>query len=211
MSVALLLILVLSICRGASAFDNWAGLQGANYVPSYSRHDVHDIFTSRSWNATIVDRELGFAKNLRVKSLRVFVTQGAYKGDTQPEIFLKNYRHFQQLMLAHELKLMVTFAGLDSTCANATKFISTIVGAEVPGAVIAYEADNEPAPWAIDYVTNCTLPALLKASRNPTVDIAVGYVRRYQYSTRKPAFACFTRAFILIGLPMWVRWSRQPI
>eukprot|EP00660_Eupelagonema_oceanica_P006619 gene6619-17620_t len=161
--------------HSSAGYDGWSNLQGANYVPSYARNDIYDIFTSKSWNATVVDRELGYAKTLAVTSLRVFVTYGAYMGDSKPDVFLENYQTFQRMMKAHGLSLMVTLAGHAPSCANTTDFVGIVVGSEVRGVVIAYEADNEPAPWYMDYVKNCTLPALLKASRNPDVDISVGF------------------------------------
>lgn len=93
-------------------------------------------------------------------------------------MFLSNYIAFQHLMKSRKLQLLVNFAGPSggsANCENATAFINTAASAEVGGVVIGYEADNEPAPWEIDQVKICTLPALLKATKNPNVDIGVGF------------------------------------
>ena len=154
-------------------------MQGANYVPSYSTNDVKDIFRPGFWNATVVDHELGYAKLLAVNSLRVFVSHGAYVDDNQTAVFMQNYRAFQQLLKAHGLTMLVTLGTGErspntKSCSQTTDFVNTIVGAELPGVVIAYEADNEPTSYMIAYLINCTLPALVAASRSPNVDISVG-------------------------------------
>ena len=94
-----------------------------------------------------------YAKRLAVTSLRVFMFQGAYVKDVDRAGFIANYNTFQNLMAEHGLTLLTTFYGLSTTsCSNATDFINLIVAAEKKGVVIAYEADNEPAPYAMGYV-----------------------------------------------------------
>jgi hypothetical protein len=169
---------------GGTRYKHWASVQGANYVPSYSVNDVKDIFREGFWNATVVDRELGYASTVAVNSLRVFVSHGGYLSDNNTASFMKNYQSFQKLAKARGLTLLVTLGtgerspigpqGNLSSCEVTTRFVRAIVEAEVPGAVIAYEADNEPTQDMIGYLTNCTLPALNAASRNPNVDISVG-------------------------------------
>jgi hypothetical protein len=163
---------------GGTRYKHWSSVQGANYVPSYSTNDVKDIFRPGFWNAAVVDRELGYAKLLAVNSLRVFVTHGAYRGDNNTAAFLKNYQAFQQLSKSHGLTLLVTLGTGErapfGNCSETTEFVNAIVGAEVAGVVIAYEADNEPTSYVIEFLINCTLPALNAASRNPNVDIGVG-------------------------------------
>lgn len=79
--------------------------------------------------------------------------QGAYVKDVDRAGFIANYNTFQNLMAEHGLTLLTTFYGLSTTsCSNATDFINLIVAAEKKGVVIAYEADNEPAPYAMGYV-----------------------------------------------------------
>jgi hypothetical protein len=141
---------------------------------------VKDIFREGFWNATVVDRELGYASTVAVNSLRVFVTHGGYcsSGCNNTAAFMKNYQSFQKLAKARGLTLLVTLGTGErspfGTCEETTRFVNAIVGAEINGAVIAYEADNEPSSYMIGYLTNCTLPALNAASRNPNVDISVG-------------------------------------
>ena len=163
---------------GGTRYKHWASVQGANYVPSYSVDDVKDIFRPSYYNATTINRELGYAKMLAVNSLRVFVTHGGFASDNRTADFLKNYQSFQQLAKAHGLTLMVTLGTGERAplgqCNETTAFVNAIVGAEVPGVVIAYEADNEPTSYMFDYLINCTLPALNTASLNPNVDISVG-------------------------------------
>lgn len=163
---------------GGTRYKHWGSVQGANYVPSYSTNDVKDAFRPDFWNATTVNRELGYAKLLAVNSLRVFVTHGAFASDNRTADFLKNYQSFQQLAKAHGLTLLITLGTGERSpigqCNETVAFVNAIVGAEVPGVVIAYEADNEPTGYMINYLINCTLPALNNASRNPDVDISVG-------------------------------------
>tara|TARA_B110000208_G_scaffold160160_1_gene195175 strand:- start:28 stop:3396 length:3369 start_codon:yes stop_codon:yes gene_type:complete len=162
---------------GGTRYKHWGTVQGANYVPSYATNDVKDIFRPGFWNATVVDRELGFAKKLAINSLRVFVGHGGYVSDNRTT-FLQNYRSFQRLAKAHGLTLLVTLGTGERAaigqCNETTEFVNTIVGAEEPGVVIAYEADNEPTGYMIGYLINCTLPALNNASRSVDVDISVG-------------------------------------
>ena len=68
------LVFLVSFAQYARGYDGWANLQGANYVPSYSKHDVHDIFRSATWDATVVDRELGYAKNLKVVYMHCLIS-----------------------------------------------------------------------------------------------------------------------------------------
>ena len=163
---------------GGTRYKHWGTVQGANYVPSYSTNDVKDVFRPGFWNTTVVDRELGYASRLGINSLRVFVGHGGYASDNKTAEFLANYVSFQRLAKARGLSLLVTLGTGErspfGTCAETISFVNAIVGAELPGAVIAYEADNEPTADMIDFLVNCTLPALNTASRNPDVDISVG-------------------------------------
>lgn len=147
-------------------------------MPSYSTDDVKDIFRPGYWNATVVDRELGYASHLAVNSLRVFVSHGGSLADNNTAQFIQNYVAFQQLAKAHGLTVLVTLGTGErapfGTCNDTTAFVNSIVAAEVPGVVIAYEADNEPTSDMIEFLVNCTLPALNAASQNPEVDISVG-------------------------------------
>ena len=173
---------------GGTRYKGWATVQGSNYVPSYSTNDVRDIFCPGFWNADVVNRELSFAKLLAVNSLRVFVSHGGYASGNSTA-FLQNYRHFQVLAQQHDLTLLVTLGTGEraafGNCSQTTDFVNTIVGAEVPGVVIAYEADNEPTGYMINYLINCTLPALNAASRNPAVDISVGVAHVGEVSSVK--------------------------
>jgi len=147
-------LLRLGIVVAASALDPFAGIKGTNYVPSYSQHDVLQIFDSRTWNATIVDQELGYAKTMDINSLRVFLAYGPYKKDPQPEVFFQNYVTFLHLLKAHNLTLMATVTS-HPPCENTMAWYRKVVAAEVPGVIIAYEAANEPSPWAMPWVKNC--------------------------------------------------------
>lgn len=103
-------------------------------MPSYSIHDVVDIFRPGHWDPAIVDKELGYAPKLKVNSLRVFVTHEGYHADGQEGQFVENYKAFQGLMKKHNLTLMTTFgigqyAGF-SSCENVTAFTNAIVAAE---------------------------------------------------------------------------------
>lgn len=174
---------------GRSRYEHWDSVQGANYVPSYSTNDVKDIFRPGFWNATTVDRELGFAKLVAVNSLRVFVSHNGYVADNRTTDFIQNYQSFQRMMIAHNLSLMVTLGTGEraqmGSCNDTVDFVASIVSAEIQGAVIAYEADNEPTTYMFDYLINCTLPALHAASRNPNVDISVGLAHVEQVNAFK--------------------------
>lgn len=102
-------------------------------------------------------------------------------------MFLQNYQTFQQLLQKHGLTLMATFYGLSTAnCSDATAFIDLIVAHELKGVVTGYEADNEPAPYAMGYVQTCTLPALLKATQaasHPDVVVGVGFAHVNQVAS----------------------------
>ena len=57
-----------------------------------------------------------------------------------------------------------TFFGIATNCTDATAFINLIVGAEVKGVVIGYEAENEPAPYAIPCVRAAASAATVPAA-----------------------------------------------
>jgi len=156
-------------------YSGWANVRGANYVPSYAKRDVHDMFVPGIWDAEVVDREIGYAKNVNLNSLRVFVTYGGYNDGGQQDVFLQNYVDFQHMAKKHGLTLMITMAGHSGDCGNATAFINTVVAKEVKGVVIGYEADNEPPGGRFDYVNGCLVPALMAANKNPEVDVSVGW------------------------------------
>ena len=129
---------------GGTRYKHWAEVQGANYVPSYSVNDVKDVFRPGFWDASVVNRELGYAKTLAVNSLRVFVSHGAFLSgnSSYQEVFLQNYLSFQHLAKAHGLTLMITLGTGERSygpCNQTTSFVQAIVGQELPGTVIAYE------------------------------------------------------------------------
>ena len=173
---------------GGTRFKHWGKVQGANYVPSYSTNDVKDIFRPGFFDAKVVDRELGYAKTLAVNSLRVFVSHGGFASSNSSAAFLQNYRSFQRLMKAHGLTLLVTLGTGERAaigqCEETSSFVNAIVAAEEAGVVIAYEADNEPTGYMIDYLANCTLPAL-NAVASADVDISVGLAHVGQVSALK--------------------------
>ena len=70
-----------------------------------------------------------------------------------------------------------------TNCTDATAFINLIVGAEVKGVVIGYEAENEPAPYAIPCVR-----AAASAATVPAAAASVG--SRAHVSTLLPVPPC---------------------
>ena len=181
---------------GGTRYKHWDSVQGANYVPSYSIIDVKDIFRPGFYNATTVNRELGYAKMLAVNSLRVFVSHGGFVTDNRTADFLQNYQSFQQLMKVHGLTLLVTLGTGERAaigpCNETTAFVNAIVGAEVPGVVIAYEADNEPTGYMIDYLINCTYSTSIFKKNRGWGSCGVGWV----YIAL--LFREFTHAFVLL-------------
>jgi len=151
-------------------------VRGANYVPSYSVNDVKDVFRPGFWNATTVTRELSWAARANINSLRVFMGVGDY-AVSPPEV-LANYKEFLQIAKAANLTVLVTLGTGErspnpATCDATTEFVNAVVGAELAGTVICYEADNEPTQGVIGFLINCTLPAL-QAAVSGDVDISVG-------------------------------------
>ena len=82
----------------------------------------------------------------------MFVSHGGFESDNRTAEFLANYQSFQQLMKVHGLTLLVTLGTGERApigqCNETTAFLNAIVGAEVPGVVIAYETllRNPPPP-----------------------------------------------------------------
>jgi sialate O-acetylesterase len=75
---------------------------GVNYVPSYARNDVQ---IWQDFNATTIDRELGYAREFGFNSVRVFLASIVWKHN--PRHFMQSYETFLSLCAAHNLTALV--------------------------------------------------------------------------------------------------------
>jgi hypothetical protein len=86
--------------RGAAA-DDFAGMRGANYVPSYARNDVQIWM---DYDPAVIDRELGYAERLKLNTVRVFLQYAVYERD--PQLFLERFESFLSLCGKHRIRMM---------------------------------------------------------------------------------------------------------
>jgi hypothetical protein len=112
-TLAVLLSIVVtcpSVCSAASIhcdrpaeppFGDFAWMHGANYTPSYAATDVE---TWLKYDPVVVDRELGYAQQLGLNCVRVFLQSLVY--EHAPEKFLENFAHFVDCADRHGLKVM---------------------------------------------------------------------------------------------------------
>lgn len=66
-----------------------AGIRGANYVPSYAPDDVAQW---AAYDPQVIERELAFARDLGLNSVRTFLSYAVYRAD--PPAFLERVEHF---------------------------------------------------------------------------------------------------------------------
>lgn len=81
--------------------DDFAWVRGANYVPSWAKNDVQ---AWADYDAEIVERELGYAAQLGLNSVRVFLQVLVFERD--PEAFLANFEDFLARCGRHGLRAM---------------------------------------------------------------------------------------------------------
>ena len=94
-------LFIAAVVLAAPAPSDFAGLRGANYVPSYARNDVQ---TWMDYDPAVVDRELGYAAKLKLNCVRVFLQVAVYERD--PKRFLDNFESFLSLCEKHHLQMM---------------------------------------------------------------------------------------------------------
>ena len=97
--VATLLALSMHAGEHAVRSDDFSGMRGANYVPSYARNDVQ---TWMDYDPAVIDRELGYAERLRLNTVRVFLQVAVYERD--PKLFLARFEDFLALCEKHHLR-----------------------------------------------------------------------------------------------------------
>jgi hypothetical protein len=69
--------------------NDYAWVQGFNYVPSYARNDIEFW---RDYDPAVIEKELGYAKRLGLNAARPFLSYAVYKAN--PEKFIGNVKHF---------------------------------------------------------------------------------------------------------------------
>lgn len=81
--------------------DDFSWIRGANYTPSYAPNDV---VIWRDFDAAVVDRELGYAADLGLNSVRTFLNYIVYEAD--PEGFARRFESYLALCERHGLRAM---------------------------------------------------------------------------------------------------------
>jgi len=87
--------------RDAAGGDDFSGMRGANYVPSYARNDVQIWM---DYDPAVIDRELGYAERLRLNAVRVFLQVAVYERD--PKVFSARFEDFLARCQKHHLVMM---------------------------------------------------------------------------------------------------------
>jgi hypothetical protein len=99
--VAAILAILMRADEQAARADDFSGMRGANYVPSYARNDVQ---TWMDYDPAVIDRELGYAERLRLNTVRVFLQVAVYERD--PKLFLTRFEDFLARCEKHHLAMM---------------------------------------------------------------------------------------------------------
>jgi hypothetical protein len=91
--LATLLALTPALCAAApeedlreSRFGDFSWMHGANYTPSYAATDVE---TWLNYDPAAIDRELGYAEQIGLNCVRVFLQSLVY--EHAPERFLESF------------------------------------------------------------------------------------------------------------------------
>jgi len=107
--LATLLSLAATVCAAARSeddprtnrFGDFSWMHGANYTPSYAATDVE---TWLHYDPAVIDRELGYAEQIGLNCVRVFLQSLVY--EHAPEKFLANFADFVERADGHGLKVM---------------------------------------------------------------------------------------------------------
>ena len=89
------------VAQHSARSDDFSGMRGANYVPSYARNDVQIWM---DYDPAVIDRELGYAARLRLNTVRVFLQVAVYERD--PKLFLARFEDFLARCEKHHLRMM---------------------------------------------------------------------------------------------------------
>lgn len=113
--------LALSICvasPAAFAAERWSAekanewyeaqpwLVGCNFLPSNSINQL-EMWQPESFDATTIDRELGYAESLGFNTVRVFLHNLPWHDDR--DAFLKNIDKFLEISAKHKIRPMIVF------------------------------------------------------------------------------------------------------
>ena len=83
------------------SFGDFSWMHGANYTPSYAATDVE---TWLHYDPVVIDRELGYAQQIGLNCVRVFLQSLVY--EHAPEKFLADFADFVATADRHGLKVM---------------------------------------------------------------------------------------------------------
>jgi sugar phosphate isomerase/epimerase len=81
-------------------------MTGANYIPAYAINQL-EMWQNSTFDAMAIDRELGWAENLRFNTMRVFLHSIAWQQD--PAGFKKRINEFLTIAEKHKIKIILVF------------------------------------------------------------------------------------------------------
>lgn len=81
-------------------------LVGCNFIPSNAVNEL-EMWQADTWSPDVIDRELGWAADLGMNIVRVFLHNLAYEQDTQG--YFQRLEHFLQIADKHQIKVMFVF------------------------------------------------------------------------------------------------------
>lgn len=79
---------------------------GANYIPS-DASNVLEFWQKKTWNPELIDKELGWAENIGMNTMRVFLHYFPYRDDKQG--FLNRIDQFLGISSRHHIKVIFVF------------------------------------------------------------------------------------------------------
>ena len=82
--------------------NDFSWIRGANYVPSYARNDVQIWM---DYDPEVIDRELSYAKKMKLNSIRIFLQYAVYEHNQKQ--FLARYENFLSLCEKHGIQAMI--------------------------------------------------------------------------------------------------------
>ncbi len=90
--------------RARAWYDSVGWVVGANYVPSTASNEL-EMWQAATWDPKTIDRELGWAQQLGMNTMRVFLHDLAYKQD--PKGFLDRVDQFLAIADRHHIRPML--------------------------------------------------------------------------------------------------------
>jgi hypothetical protein len=96
--------------RASDWYAKQAWLVGANFVPSTAVNQL-EMWQAETFDPSTIDRELGYAENIGMNTMRVFLHDIAWRED--PEGFLLRVKKYLEIASKHGIKTMfVIFDGV---------------------------------------------------------------------------------------------------